>query len=195
MSRTVTAMFDSRSDAEAARTRLSSAGLGASDIQIMDQSSPGYNASGFSSDNTSGSSGHGFWSSVKDFFMADEDRYTYEEGVRRGGAVLVAKVDEGRVDEAVRILEESSTVDIDEREQSWRQTGYQGYDREKMGSYYGRNQQTATQNTGQTTGQTAASTGAGHASRGACEYRASSRVRRVHRHERDGRSFRPVPGA
>ena len=159
MSRTITAMFDSRSDADAARTRLTGAGLGISDVQIMDQSSQGFNAGGHQSDSSGDSSGHGFWAGVKDFFMADEDRYTYEEGVRRGGAVLVAKVDEGRVDEAVRILEESSSVDIDEREQSWRQSGYQGYDRDTMGSYYGRDQQTTGQIGGQTTGQTAASTG------------------------------------
>jgi len=145
MSRTVTAMFDSRSDAEAAQSRLQSAGIGANDVQIMDQSSQGLNAGGSSSaGSSSGSSGHGFWSGVKDFFMADEDRYTYEEGVRRGGAVLVARVDEGNVDEAVRILEESSTVDIDEREQSWRQSGYQGYDADTMGGYYGRSNQQAT---------------------------------------------------
>lgn len=150
MSRTVTAMFDSRSDADAARTRLTGAGLGISDVQILDQSSQGASSMGSSSDNSS-SSGHGFWAGVKDFFMADEDRYTYEEGVRRGGAVLVAKVDENRVDEAVRILEESSTVDIEEREQSWKQSGYQGYNAETMGGYYGRDRQSTTQ--------TAASTG------------------------------------
>ena len=143
MSRTVTAMFDSRSDADAARTRLTGAGLGITDVQVLDQSSQGFNAQGHSSDasSSSGSSGTGFWSGVKDFFMADEDRYSYEEGVRRGGAVLVAKVEENRVDDAVRMLEETGTVDMDEREQSWKQSGYQGYDREKMGSYYGRDQQ------------------------------------------------------
>lgn len=142
MSRTITAMFDSRSDAEAARTRLSSSGIDVNNVQILDQSSQGYNSSGYSSDNSSSSSGHGFWANVKDFFMSDEDRYTYEEGVRRGGAVLVARVDDNNVDEAVRILEESSTVDIDEREQSWRQTGYQGYQADTMGTYYGRNKNT-----------------------------------------------------
>lgn len=42
MTRTVTAMFDSRSDADAARTRLTGAGLGVSDVQILDQSSQGF---------------------------------------------------------------------------------------------------------------------------------------------------------
>ena len=39
MSRTVTAMFDSRSQAEAARERLTQSSIDADDVRIVDQSS------------------------------------------------------------------------------------------------------------------------------------------------------------
>jgi uncharacterized protein (TIGR02271 family) len=123
MSSTVTALFDSRADAEAAKARLQAARIDASDIHIHDKSSTGYKESGYSTQED-----RGFWSSVKNSFVPDEDRHTYEEGVRRGGALLTADVDDDRVDEAVRVLEEANTIDIDDRSNQWRESGwdYQG---------------------------------------------------------------------
>ena len=56
--------------------------------------------------------------------MPDEDRHTYEEGVRRGGAVLTADVDDDSLDEAVRVLEEANSIDIDDRSSQWRSSGW-----------------------------------------------------------------------
>ena len=68
---------------------------------------------------TSGtSSSGGFWSELKDIFVSDEDRHSYEEGVRRGGYLLTAHVDESRANEACYILERGGSVDFDSREQS-----------------------------------------------------------------------------
>src|SRR5215203_3747503 len=100
MTRTVTALFDSRSDAEAARERLISSGV--QDVQIHDQSSAGATTSGEYSTHEN----RGFWAELKSVFLPDEDRHTYEEGVRRGNAVLTAQVDEDRADEACRLLGE-----------------------------------------------------------------------------------------
>ncbi|HEY0627022.1 MAG TPA: YsnF/AvaK domain-containing protein [Allosphingosinicella sp.] len=123
MTRTITALYDSRSEAESARERLSAANVDASRVQILDQSS-GASSSGSSS---SGSSGGGFWSSVKDAFMPDEDRHAYEEGMRRGGYLLCARVDEDDADEAIRILEQTNSIDFDERQQNWKSEGWQPY--------------------------------------------------------------------
>jgi uncharacterized protein (TIGR02271 family) len=119
MSRTVTALFDSRSDAEAAKQRLQQSRIDADNIAIHDKSSSGFNENSYSS-----SSDPGMWASIKNAFLPDEDRHTYEEGVRRGGVLLTADVDETCVDDAVRILEESSTVDIEDRSQQWRSSGW-----------------------------------------------------------------------
>lgn len=119
MSRTITAMFDSRSEADAARQRLEHSSIEASRIRIIDQSA--------STGDTSGSgSGGGFWESLKDMFLPDEDRHAYGEGIRRGHFMLAADVEESQADQACQILEQSSSVDFDRRTSEWREQGWGG---------------------------------------------------------------------
>jgi stress response protein YsnF len=117
MSRTITALFDTHADAEAGRQRLLDANLDADHVRIHDKSSIG--EAGYSSP-----SQPGMWASIKNAFLPDEDRHIYEEGVRRGGFLLTADVDEDEVDEAVRALEHANTVDIDERASQWKAQGW-----------------------------------------------------------------------
>jgi uncharacterized protein (TIGR02271 family) len=121
MSRTITALFDSRSDAEAARERLSASNIEADRVRIVDQST--------SHESGTQSSGHGegFFASLTNMFMPDEDRHAYGEGIRRGGYLLVAEVDESDADRACSILDESSSVDFDQRQDEWRSQGWAGY--------------------------------------------------------------------
>lgn len=119
MSSTITAMFDSRSDAEAAKERLQSALIDTNNVHIHDKTSTGFNESGYSTHKD-----RGIWDSIKNAFMPDEDRHTYEEGVRRGGVLLTADVDDDQVDEAVRVLEEADSIDIDDRSSQWRSSGW-----------------------------------------------------------------------
>jgi hypothetical protein len=113
-------MFDSRSQAEAARERLTQSRIDADDVRIVDQS-----ASGSSGGETG--EGQGLWSAIKSAFLPPEDSHAYEEGMRRGGYLLCARVDEDCADEAIRILDESESVDLDERENSWRSEGWSPY--------------------------------------------------------------------
>ncbi len=119
MSTTITALFDNRADAEAAKERLKGARVDAAHVNIHDKSSSGYKETGYSTHQD-----RGFWDSVKNAFVPDEDRHTYEEGVRRGGALLTADVDDDCVDAAVKVLEEAKTVDIDDRSGEWRSSGW-----------------------------------------------------------------------
>jgi uncharacterized protein (TIGR02271 family) len=119
MATTITALFDSRSDAEAAKARLNAARVDADHVHLHDKSSAGYRESGYSSHED-----RGFWDSVKNAFAPDEDRHAYEEGVRRGGTLLTADVDDDCVDEAVRVLEEANSIDIDDRSNQWRSSGW-----------------------------------------------------------------------
>ena len=119
MTRTVTALFDHRPDAEAAKERLQQSRVEADHIRIHDKSMAGYDEG-----HRSTTRDPGMWGSIKNAFLPDEDRHTYEEGVRRGGTLLTADVDDDCVDEAVRILEEANTVDIDDRSNQWRQSGW-----------------------------------------------------------------------
>lgn len=119
MSRTITALFDDRSDAEATRDRLSQAGVAADDVHIHDRSSDGYREAARSTQDD-----RGFWASIRNVFLPDPDRHLYEEGVRRGGYLLTADLDDETVADAVRILEAANTVDIDARAESWRASGW-----------------------------------------------------------------------
>lgn len=120
MTHTITALFDRRADAEAAKNRLEAANIDASHITIHDQTSPNFNATGASTTQQPG-----IWGSIKNAFLPDEDRHTYEEGVRRGGFLLTADVGQEHADQAVRVLEEADTVDIDKRTEDWRSTGWE----------------------------------------------------------------------
>ncbi len=122
MSRTVTALFDTRSDAEAGRERLLAADIDTGNVRIHDNASMSSTTSSAASYSTTQEPG--IWGSIKNAFLPDEDRYTYEEGVRRGGFLLTADVDEDEVDEAVAALENANSVDIDERSQGWRSEGW-----------------------------------------------------------------------
>lgn len=113
---TLVAQFDSRADAEKALDSLIAAGLDRDDIHL--------HADGSASAEATGERRKGFWESITDFFMPDDDRSLYEEGVRRGGATLVVSADESKVDDAADILERHGAIDMDERESSWRSEGW-----------------------------------------------------------------------
>jgi uncharacterized protein (TIGR02271 family) len=136
-------MYDSRSEAEAASEQLRSRlGINA---RIVDQSSSGgmssasgsgtsgsdserYGATEYdpsaSSSSGSSSGGRGFWAELKDAFVSDDDRSTYEEGVRRGHFLLTASVSEEQADKACDLLDQSKSFDMDSREQQWRGEGW-----------------------------------------------------------------------
>lgn len=119
MSRTITALFDQRAEAEAVKAKLEASSVHADHVRVHDQSSAGF---GENAGSTHGEPG--MWGSVKNAFLPDEDRHTYEEGLRRGGFLLTADVDEDQVDDVVRLLEDADTVDIDDRSQQWKSSGW-----------------------------------------------------------------------
>jgi uncharacterized protein (TIGR02271 family) len=123
MSRTITALFDTRQEAEAAKARLQSSRIDADRIRVIDKD----NASSASSSNPSGGESRGFFASLSDMFMPDEDRHAYQEGLNRGGYMVCAEIDGDEADEAIRILEESNSVDFDERQEQWRGDGWAGW--------------------------------------------------------------------
>ena len=121
MSRTVTALYDSRQDAESAKQRLASA-VDVEKVQIFDQQSTGSSSSG---ERSSDSQEGGSW--LSRLFLSDDDRPAFAEGVRRGGFMLCAEIDSDEdADRIVDILEQTSPVDLNERQESWRSEGWQG---------------------------------------------------------------------
>ncbi len=114
---TITAFFDSREYANNAALMLRQAGVPDNDVTV----SPEALASG---DTTPVATG--FWASLENMFGGSDDHETYAEGLRRGGIMVTAHVDDPKVDDAVAILEQHGSVDLDERQSAWRSEGWSG---------------------------------------------------------------------
>ena len=125
MTQTITAMYDNQTEAQAAMSKLIAAGVPQSSIRLTPGSSTTATQSSGSYDHTRDEGG--FWASLKDAFMPEQDRYAYSEGLSRGGTLLTAWVDDAKVDSAMNIMEEQGSVDLDEREATWRKEGWSGY--------------------------------------------------------------------
>ena len=113
----ITAVFDTRAHAEQAMAQLKSSGISASDITLLP-------ASGEAVSTTQ--TGQGFWASLEQLFGGTPDYATYAESIRRGGIMLSVRAEDDRLDDVVDILEQHGSVDLDEREASWRSSGWTG---------------------------------------------------------------------
>jgi len=116
-------MYDTRGAAKSARDGLMALGIPANAIAIRGTEDD--------RDTTTADEDQGFWASLANLFVPDEDRHIYAEGVRRGGYLLTAQVPESTAEQAREVLERSDPVDIDERAASWRQSGWTGYEADK----------------------------------------------------------------
>jgi len=121
--RTLTAFFDDHDDAEDAVRRLRDAGVAEGNLRLIAGSEPASRAVRDEDED------RGFFAALRDFFMPDEDRHSYAEGLRRGGyLVTVTGVDDRLHSTVLDILDDEGTVDMDERERTWREEGWRGYD-------------------------------------------------------------------
>ena len=116
---TITAMFDTRAHADQAAAQLRQAGVPAADVIVSPEGARDDYAAGTTEKK-------GFFASLEDMFGGTEDHDTYAEGLRRGGTLLTAHVEDAHIDTAVDILERHGSVDLDERETSWRSEGWSG---------------------------------------------------------------------
>jgi uncharacterized protein (TIGR02271 family) len=120
MMRKVTALYDSNDDAQQAKQRLLEIGVADEHMQILNE-----NASG-TPDTGSTVEHKGLWASIKEMFIPDEDRRTFEESIRRGGFLLVASVEADHADAATEALEGTNAVDLDRRQEQWKGEGSAG---------------------------------------------------------------------
>lgn len=56
----------------------------------------------------------------------EADAHAYAEGVRRGGTLVTVRAEEGMSRKIADILDDHGTIDMDERETSWRKEGWGG---------------------------------------------------------------------
>lgn len=119
----VTAFFDSRSDAEDAIERLVDAGLARDSIRFMpgDERDPPDDPAAARRTEPGG-----FWGALGGWFLPDEDRHTYAEGLSRGGYLISVNASDEQYERVLDILDDEGTIDMDERADSWRAAGWSG---------------------------------------------------------------------
>lgn len=176
--RTVTGLFDSYSDAEAAVSRLESSGIESDDISIVSNNGDGRytddndaaegagtgagigalvggagglltglglmaipgvgpvvaagwlasTAAGAVAGAAVGGATGGIIGALTDNGVPESDAHVYAEGVRRGGTLVTARVDETRYAEAEGILKGGRWVDLASRRRSYEQEGWTRFD-------------------------------------------------------------------
>jgi len=109
MHRTVTALYDTKAQAERARDALVAAKLG-DHVTIRDRDDAGEHRN------------FGEW--LSHLFGHHEDKHVYGEGVRRGHVLLSAKVDDLNEIRAAEILDALEPVDLPAAEKAWRSEGW-----------------------------------------------------------------------
>ena len=119
----VSAMFDSQAEAQRAVERLNQAGITSERIrQVAGGSDTACRTDAVDDRNK------GFWDSLEDFFFSDEDRYSYAEGLSRGGyLVTVTGLSGADYETALDILDDEGSINLEEREESWRSEGWSDY--------------------------------------------------------------------
>lgn len=122
---TITAVFDTRDHAESAALSLRQVGIPSADVTMSPENARDELVSGARS-GTATEPKSGFMASLENLFGGYDDRETYAEGVRRGGTLLTAHVDDAYIDRAVSLLEQHGAIDLEEREESWRSEGWTG---------------------------------------------------------------------
>lgn len=129
----VSAMFDSQAEAQRAVERLSQAGITSERIRQVAGGSDTASRAG-----TVEERNKGFWDGLEDFFFPDEDRYSYAEGLSRGGyLVTVTGLSGADYETALDILDDEGSINLEEREESWRSEGWSDYQSSSYGASAG----------------------------------------------------------
>lgn len=115
---TTTAMFDRRADAASAVEELVKAGIPRTSVRMTSESDVTTTTSYDTSRDDKG-----FWASLGDMFIPDEDRAVHAEAMHRGHIMVAVMVDQAHAAIAEDILEQHGTVNLEEQEASWRKTG------------------------------------------------------------------------
>jgi hypothetical protein len=113
MKRTVTALYETRQEAERARNALLAANLcKKEDAEIRDQT-----------DDDAKRHHHGLGGWLSDLFGGHHDHHLYTEGLRRGHILLIAKVDDLNETRAAELMDDAA-MDLVVAENTWRGEGW-----------------------------------------------------------------------
>lgn len=74
-----------------------------------------------------GGAAGGLVGALTDSGVPEDDAHVYAEGVRRGGTLVTAKVDEQLAPNAERILDQSKSVNLEDRRGEYQASGWTGF--------------------------------------------------------------------
>jgi stress response protein YsnF len=127
---TVIGAFDDRTQAQGAVDRLVQRGFDRNDVHIEQQEGGGMTRpTGHDNDPRPESDGGGIGGFFSHLFGGSEKHHehasTYHEAVQRGSSVVVVDArDEAQAGQAVECLHELGAINVDERAQQWRASGW-----------------------------------------------------------------------
>ncbi len=122
MAKTIVGLYDDRTTAHKALKDLENAGFGKDHLSFAsnekgDRSTYEYDVNEVAAPNLLTERG----------IPSDEADF-YSEGVRRGGAIIVARVHDSNIDQAVDIMARHNPIRFEDRHQEYKTEGFTGYD-------------------------------------------------------------------
>ena len=124
MPRTITALYDSPTNAHAAIDTLATTGVPRSAMELFEGALVG--AAGRTGAHEPASLPPATSLALQDASLAREERDLYEAALRRGSVLLRLRVEETEAARALNTLRDHGAVDLDARLKSWRQEGWGG---------------------------------------------------------------------
>lgn len=137
MIKTVIGSFDSFDLASQVAADLVAAGFLQSDIHVLgtypsreidERGTSGNDDDTHDVTSNVGAAGRGLIGRLTAMGIPGSDAPHYAESIRRGGAVITVKVDICREDEAKHLMRRHGPIDIEDRVEQWKGTGWSGYD-------------------------------------------------------------------
>ncbi|MCK8785036.1 hypothetical protein M0638_11640 [Roseomonas sp. NAR14] len=112
--RMITGLFDNRDEAERTVQDLVASGAATLDQVEVHAAEPGV-------------PDHHQGASLRTLPMPPEEHHIYAEGIRRGGFVVSADVDEAHVEAVTAVFHRHNAVDLEARQHEWRGHGWFGW--------------------------------------------------------------------
>jgi uncharacterized protein (TIGR02271 family) len=129
--KTIVALYDNAAPVERVLAELDDAGIPRSSFQVVGGSSLDSSSTSSAAERAFGSDfgvAGSRVSSLTNLGVPESDAQIYAEGVRRGGVLLVGRVDESKCGRALDIIERYDPVDPELHGQRLRESGWTGYD-------------------------------------------------------------------
>lgn len=130
MASTVVGLYDQHNVAEKVFRELKNSGIQSDALTMISHEQTDLSSWNTESRNWDrGQFGHDITDRLVNLGVPRQDAEMYTEGVRRGGTLVVAHVDDESTNRTAEIMNRYNPVDIHTRSENWRKRGFRGYDR------------------------------------------------------------------